>query len=198
MTESPPTRRRRPAITRPRRDANVERMLIGEDRIARRVRQLARHIERDFAGRDLVIWKLRPRRVRVCVLLEKTAQRRVPVRVHYVGFRVPNRFRRRPRTGLRRALPQPAVPRGAPAGMPPHGRASELTCGPECPLEAAEVRARARQPRRVVGGLSLPGEVPLRSASPCPSKRRAAWPGKASRRGATPSPRAADPSPQSA
>ena len=147
---------------------DVERVLIGEDRIARRVRQLARQIERDLAGRDLVIVavlngtivfladlmrhlslsprldfigvssycggtkpgaltvtkelrldlrdrdvlvvddildsgrtlrhvlarvrKLRPRRVRVCVLLEKTARRRVPVRVHYVGFRTPDRF----------------------------------------------------------------------------------------------------------
>jgi len=168
MTQSAPRRRKRPAIASPHRDANVERVLITEDRIARRVRQLARRIERDFTGRDLVIVavldgtiifladlmrhlscsprfdfigvssyrgstrpgaltvtkevrlglrdrdvlvvddildsgrtlrlvlarvrKLRPRRVRVCVLLEKTTRRRERVCVHYVGFRIPNRF----------------------------------------------------------------------------------------------------------
>jgi len=164
----------RTAATTPRRsphagrNADVERVLIPEDRIARRVARLARQIERDFAGRDLVIVallngtvvfladlirhlslplrldfigvstyggstrsgaltitkklrlnlrgrdvlvvddildsgrtlrhvlarirKLRPRRVRVCVLLEKKARRKVRVRADYVGFRIPDTF----------------------------------------------------------------------------------------------------------
>ena len=144
------------------------RVLIPQDRIARRVRQLAREIQRDYAGRELVIVallngtvvfladlirrlslplrldflgvssygdrtrpgpltvtkeirldlrgrdvlvvddildsgrtlghvlgrirRLRPRRVRVCVLLEKEARREVRVRADYVGFRIPDVF----------------------------------------------------------------------------------------------------------
>jgi hypoxanthine phosphoribosyltransferase len=38
--------------------AEVERVLISEDQLERRIRALARQIERDFAGRDLVIISL--------------------------------------------------------------------------------------------------------------------------------------------
>jgi hypoxanthine-guanine phosphoribosyltransferase len=55
MTQCSPPRRKHPLDTNACRDADVERVLIAGDRIARRVRQLARQIERDFAGRDLVI-----------------------------------------------------------------------------------------------------------------------------------------------
>lgn len=146
----------------------LSRVLIPQPRIAARVRQLARQIESDFAGRDLVIVsllngtvlfladlirhfslplrldfigvssyaarttsdelvftkelrldvrgrdvllvddildtgrtlkrvleklrRLRPRRVKVCVLLEKRARRVEKVRADYVGFAIPDLF----------------------------------------------------------------------------------------------------------
>ena len=152
----------------PRWRKDVERVLISKVKLARRVAQLARRIERDFAGRDLVIVALlngtvvfladlirhlslplrldffgissyangtesgaltvtkelridlrgrdvlvvddildsgrtlshvlgrlralRPRRLRVCVLLEKKARRQVRVKADYVGFQIPNEF----------------------------------------------------------------------------------------------------------
>ena len=36
--------------------------------------------------------RLRPRRVRVCVFLEKKARRRESVKAHYVGFEIPDEF----------------------------------------------------------------------------------------------------------
>jgi hypoxanthine phosphoribosyltransferase len=147
---------------------DVERVLITERQIARRVRQLTRELQRDFAGRDLVVVSLlngtvlfladlirhlslplrldfmgvssygagtesgelvftkqlrldvrgrdvlvvddildtgrtlkrvlgvlgkhRPRRIRVCVLLEKKARRTEKVRADYVGFQIPDLF----------------------------------------------------------------------------------------------------------
>ncbi len=146
----------------------VDRILINQAALARRVRALARTIERDFSGRDLVVVavlngtimfiadllrqlslplrldfigvstyrdgtesqplvftkelrldvrnrdllivddildtgrtlrtvlqqmrKLRPKRIRVCVLLEKKARRREKVVAHYVGFQIPDYF----------------------------------------------------------------------------------------------------------
>jgi hypoxanthine phosphoribosyltransferase len=146
----------------------IERVLITEEQIARRVRQLTRQLERDFAGRDLVIVSLlngtvmfladlvrhlslplrldfigvssygagtesgelvftkqlrldvrgrdvlvvddildtgrtlkrvlailrqhQPRRIKVCVLLEKKARRTEKVRADYVGFQIPDFF----------------------------------------------------------------------------------------------------------
>jgi hypoxanthine phosphoribosyltransferase len=147
---------------------NVDRVLITEERIARRVQQLARKIERDFAGRDLVVVALlngtimfladlvrhlslpmrldfigvssyregttagqleftkqlridvrqrdvlvvddildtgqtikrvcaelrrhKPRRMRICVLLEKKARRVEKVKADYIGFSIPDLF----------------------------------------------------------------------------------------------------------
>jgi len=146
----------------------IEFVLISQEQLARRVHALARQIEKDFAGRDLVIVallngtvvfladllrrlslplrldfigvssygggtesaelvftkelrldvtgrdvlvlddildtgktlsqvmaklrKLRPRRLRVCVLLDKPSRRVEPVSAHYVGFEIPNYF----------------------------------------------------------------------------------------------------------
>jgi hypoxanthine phosphoribosyltransferase len=146
----------------------VERVLITEGQIARRVRQLARQIQRDFAGRELVVVallngtvpfladlirhlslplrldfigvssyrqattpgdlvftkelrldvrgrdvllvddildtgrtlhrvqgrlrRLQPRRLRICVLLDKRARRREPVAADYAGFEIPDCF----------------------------------------------------------------------------------------------------------
>lgn len=146
----------------------IERVLITEEQIARRVRQLTRQLQKDFAGRDLVIVSLlngtvmfladlvrhlslpvrldfmgvssygagtesgelvftkqlrldvrgrdvlvvddildtgrtlkrvlgvlrehKPRRVKVCVLLEKKARRVEKVRADYVGFHIPDLF----------------------------------------------------------------------------------------------------------
>jgi hypoxanthine phosphoribosyltransferase len=146
----------------------IERVLIAEKQIARRVRQLTRELQRDFAGRDLVVVSLlngtvmfladlirhlslplrldfmgvssygvdtvsrelvftkqlrldvkgrdvlvvddildtgktlqavcktlrahQPRRLKVCVLLEKKARRQVKVAADYVGFQIPDLF----------------------------------------------------------------------------------------------------------
>lgn len=146
----------------------IERVLITEDQIARRVRRLTRQLQKDFAGRDLVIVSLlngtvmfladlvrhlslplrldfigvssygagtesgelvftkqlrldvrgrdvlvvddildtgrtlkrvlavlrahRPRRIKVCVLLEKKARRTENVRADYIGFQIPDLF----------------------------------------------------------------------------------------------------------
>jgi hypoxanthine phosphoribosyltransferase len=146
----------------------IERVLISEDKIARRVKQLARQIQRDFAGRDLVVVALlngtvmfladlvrhlslpmrldfigvssygegttsgelvftkqlrldvrgrdvlvvddildtgrtlkrvcatlrahKPRRLKICVLLEKKARRSEKIRANYVGFSIPDLF----------------------------------------------------------------------------------------------------------
>ena len=133
-------------------------LLITDAQLQRRVRALARQIEHDFAGRDLVVVSLlngtvmfladlvrhlplpmrldfigvssyrdgdesreliltkelrldvrgrdvllvddvlaklrdlRPRRIKVCVLLEKKARRMEKVRADYVGFRIPDLF----------------------------------------------------------------------------------------------------------
>ena len=129
-------------------------LLITEAELKRRVRELARQMERDFAGRDLVVVsllngtvlfladlirhlslplrldfigvssyrdgtksreliftkelrldvrgrdvllvarldELKPRRVSVCVLLEKAARRAEQVRADYVGFSIPDLF----------------------------------------------------------------------------------------------------------
>jgi hypoxanthine phosphoribosyltransferase len=146
----------------------IERVLITEEQIARRVRQLTRRLQADFARRDLVVVSLlngtvlfladlirhlslplrldfigissygantvpgelvftkelridvrgrdvllvddildtgrtlkrvlaklrvlKPRRVRICVLLEKRARRAAKIRADYVGFRIPDLF----------------------------------------------------------------------------------------------------------
>ena len=147
---------------------DIKRILITEDQIALRVRQLTRQLEMDFAGRDLVIVSLlsgtvmfladlvrhlslplrldfmgvssygagtesgelvftkqlrldvrgrdvlvvddildtgrtmkrvvdllrehQPRRIKVCVLLEKKARRAEKIRADYVGFQIPDMF----------------------------------------------------------------------------------------------------------
>jgi len=146
----------------------IDRVLITEEQIARRVRHLTRQLQREFAGRDLVIVSLlngtvmfladlvrhlslplrldfigvssygagtesgelvftkqlrldvrgrdvlvvddildtgktlkrvlgvlrehKPRRIKVCVLLEKKARRTEKVRADYVGFQIPDLF----------------------------------------------------------------------------------------------------------
>jgi hypoxanthine phosphoribosyltransferase len=152
----------------PRWRKDIARVLITEAQIIRRIRALARAIERDFRGREMVIVSLlngtvmflgdlirhlslplrldfmgvssygagttpgelvftkelrldvrgrdvlvvddildtgrtlsrvlaklralRPRRIRVCVLLDKPARRVEPIRADYVGFRIPDVF----------------------------------------------------------------------------------------------------------
>ena len=171
MVRARNSKRSRPKVTRGRRAdwcGEVERVLITEAQIARRVRQLTRQLQRDFAGRDLVIVSLlsgtvmfladlvrhlslplrldfigvssygtgtesgelvftkqlrldvrgrdvlvvddildtgrtmkrvlavlrqhKPRRIKVCVLLEKKARRTEEVRADYVGFQIPDLF----------------------------------------------------------------------------------------------------------
>ena len=165
-TKRPPPKVKRRA--RPGWCGEVARVLITEKQIARRVRQLTRELERDFAGRDLVIVSLLngtvifladlvrhlslplrldfigvtsygagtesgdviftkqlridvrgrdvlvvddildtgrtlkrvlgvlrqhgPRRIKVCVLLEKKARRMERIRADYVGFQIPDLF----------------------------------------------------------------------------------------------------------
>lgn len=47
---------------------------------------------RTLARVQRVLRKLKPRRIKTCVLLEKTARRTEPVRADYVGFSIPNLF----------------------------------------------------------------------------------------------------------
>jgi|SRR5665213_260584 len=146
----------------------IESVLISKEQLARRVRGLAREIEKDFAGRDLVIVallngtvvfladllrrlslplrldfigvssygvgtesaelvftkelrldvsgrevlvvddildtgrtltqvmaklrKLRPREIKICVLLDKPSRRVEPITADYIGFEIPNQF----------------------------------------------------------------------------------------------------------
>ena len=155
-------------VVPPRWRRDIARVLITEAQILRRIRALARDIERDFRGREMVIVSLlngtvmflgdlirhlslplrldfmgvssygagttpgemvftkelrldvrgrdvlvvddildtgrtlsrvlaklralKPRRIRVCVLLDKPARRVEPVRADYVGFRIPDVF----------------------------------------------------------------------------------------------------------
>jgi hypoxanthine phosphoribosyltransferase len=152
----------------PRWRKEIDFVLIAQDQLAGRVQALARQIEKDFAGRDLVIVallngtvvfladllrrlslplrldfigvssygggtesaelvftkelrldvsgrdvlvvddildtgktlaqvtvklrKLRPRRLKICVLLDKPSRRVEPINAHYVGFEIPNLF----------------------------------------------------------------------------------------------------------
>jgi len=154
--------------TPPPARSEVATILISERRLARRVHELARQIENDFAGRDLVIVALlngtvvfladllrriklplrldfigvssygagtipgelvftkelrldvsgrdvlvvddildtgntltrvlaklralRPRRIKICVLLDKPNRRTKPIKAHYVGFAIPDKF----------------------------------------------------------------------------------------------------------
>jgi hypoxanthine phosphoribosyltransferase len=160
-----PTQTRKPPF---RWRKEIDFVLISQEQLARRVRSLARQIEKDFAGRDLVVVallngtvvfladllrglslplrldfigvssygagtesadlvftkelrldvtgrdvlvvddildtgktlaqvmlklrKLRPRRVKICVLLDKPSRRVQRVNAHYVGFIIPNHF----------------------------------------------------------------------------------------------------------
>jgi len=54
---------------------------------------------------------LKPRQIKTCVLLNKAARRVEPVEADYVGFEIPDLFVVGLRTGLRGALPQPALRR---------------------------------------------------------------------------------------
>lgn len=152
----------------PRWRGELERVLITEDQLARRIRRLAREIERDHLGRELVVVPLltgtvlfladlirqlslplrldfmgvssygagtksgkpvftkelrldvrgrdvllvddildtgktlqrvrqklralKPRRIKICVLLDKPAQRAEKIEADYVGFEIPDRF----------------------------------------------------------------------------------------------------------
>jgi hypoxanthine phosphoribosyltransferase len=162
------TKQQHAAAAPPSWQPEIERILITEEQIARRVRQLTRQLQKDFAGRDLVIVSLlngtvmfladlvrhlslplrldfigvssygagtesgelvftkqlridvrgrdvlvvddildtgktlrrvlaelrthKPRRIKVCVLLEKKARRTEKVRADYVGFQIPDDF----------------------------------------------------------------------------------------------------------
>ncbi len=155
-------------MTRTQWRKEIDKVLISEKEIARRVAQLARQIERDYAGKDMVIVallngtvlfladlirhlslplrldfigvssygagtesgqlvftkelrldvkgrdillvddildtgrtltrvkaklkKLKPRRMKICVLLDKPSRREEPITPDYVGFIIPNEF----------------------------------------------------------------------------------------------------------
>jgi hypoxanthine phosphoribosyltransferase len=163
-----PARAGRPTAVPPRWRQEVESVLITDAQLARRIRQLARAIQRDYAGRELVIVSLlngtvmflgdlirsiemplrldfmgvssygagtesgelvftkelrldvrgrdvllvddildtgktlhrvtqklralKPRRLKICVLLDKKARRVEKIEADYVGFEIPDRF----------------------------------------------------------------------------------------------------------
>lgn len=215
------------AAVPPRWRREVARVLISQERIARRVRQLAAAIGRDHQGREMVVVallngtvlfladlirhlalplrldfigvssygsgtesgelvftkelrlnvrgrdvllvddildtgrtlkrvlaklrRLRPRRIRTCVLLDKKARRVEPVEADYVGFEIPDlfvvgygldfaeRYRNLPFVGVLhphvyQEASKPAPPRGRPAGLPqqlqrPRGQRRRLLGG---------------------------------------------------------------------
>jgi hypoxanthine phosphoribosyltransferase len=61
----------------------IERVLITEEQIARRVRQLTRQLERDFAGRDLVIVSLL--NGTVMFLADLVRHLSLPLRLDFIG-----------------------------------------------------------------------------------------------------------------
>jgi hypoxanthine phosphoribosyltransferase len=155
-------------MTRTQWRNDIDKVLISEKQIARRIAEMARQIERDYSGKDMVIVallngtvlfladlvrhlslplrldfigvssygagtesgnlvftkelrldvkgrdvllvddildtgrtltrvkaklkKLKPRRIRICVLLDKPSRREEPVTPDYVGFTIPNEF----------------------------------------------------------------------------------------------------------
>lgn len=81
MTRNPASR----PNTRPtrRRHAEVERVLIPAHRIARRVRQLARQIEQDYVGRDLVIVAVL--QGTIVFLADLIRHLSLPLRIDFIG-----------------------------------------------------------------------------------------------------------------
>lgn len=63
--------------------SEVERILITEDRIARRVRQMSRHIVRDFAGREMVVISLL--KGTVMFLADLIRNLALPLRLDFIG-----------------------------------------------------------------------------------------------------------------
>lgn len=73
----------RPALVPPRWRKEVERILITESQIDRRVRQLARQIARDYEGRDLVIASLL--NGTVMFLADLVRHLNLPLRLDFIG-----------------------------------------------------------------------------------------------------------------
>ena len=67
----------------PRWRGEVERVLIGEERLARRVKSLAREIERDFRGRELVVVSLL--NGTVLFLADLIRHLNLPLRLDFIG-----------------------------------------------------------------------------------------------------------------
>ena len=67
----------------PRWRGEVERVLIGEERMARRVKSLAREIERDFRGRELVVVSLL--NGTVLFLADLIRHLNLPLRLDFIG-----------------------------------------------------------------------------------------------------------------
>ena len=67
----------------PRWRGEVERVLIGEERLARRVKSLAREIERDCRGRELVVVSLL--NGTVLFLADLIRHLNLPLRLDFIG-----------------------------------------------------------------------------------------------------------------
>ena len=80
---SEPTRSRLPGRVPPCWAGEVERVLIGRRELSRRTRELARLIERDFFGRDLVVVALLTGTV--LFLADLIRQLRLPLRLDFIG-----------------------------------------------------------------------------------------------------------------
>lgn len=63
--------------------SEIDRVLITEEQIARRVRQMTKHLERDFAGRDLVIVSLL--NGTVMFLADLVRHLSLPLRLDFIG-----------------------------------------------------------------------------------------------------------------
>ena len=73
----------------------VQEILINESEIQEKVKYLAEQINKDYAGKDIVlmiILKGRGANVEICTLLSKPARRETQVDVKYEGFEIPDEF----------------------------------------------------------------------------------------------------------
>ena len=83
-------------------DPAIGEVLVTEDELEARIRELGREISADYAGRDLLLVGVLKgavfflsdlmRALDVCALLTKPERRKVELPIRFVGFEIPDRF----------------------------------------------------------------------------------------------------------
>ena len=117
-----------------------------------------------------------PRSLRTACLLSKPSRRQTDVKVEYVGFTIEDKFVDRLRTGLRRAVPQPAVHRrdGRPeteGRKPRRSPVMSLTSPPRAPCRPSPAPRRGSPLRSASASCrslisTLPWTIVVRTSSP--------------------------------